>query len=202
MKNKPQSPAANSAHHSRPTIDEIVKLFRYGSPDERSWAGRWLRAHKAGLRSVATGAALRNIAAVNARRVKREQLLLLTPPLPVDDAALVPDILKQASAGISIEALNSRLLSQGLGWGAVLTPHLPLCSRPGAPAMSTVPLPVAGSLICGSPPEGCGSRRSRQRAHLIVAPFRPSSAYSSLERCRRPMRAKATPYRFLPSTFL
>jgi hypothetical protein len=110
-------PGSQQRDHSRPTIDEIVKLFRYGSPDERSWAGRWLRAHKAGLRSVATRAALRNIAAVNARRVKREQLLLLTPPLLVDDAALVLDILKQAPAGISIEALNSRLLSQRLGWG-------------------------------------------------------------------------------------
>ena len=103
----------------RPIIGEVVRLFRYGSPDERSWAGRWLRAHKAGLRSVATGAALRNIAAVNARRMNREQESP-SPPLPADDAALVLEILKEAAAGISIDALNSRLLStRGWGWGRV-----------------------------------------------------------------------------------
>jgi len=104
---------------SRPTINEVVKLFRYGSPDERSWAGRWLRAHKAGLRSVATGAALRNIAAVNARRMKRDQPPASLPP-SADDAALVLEILKQTPAGVSIDALNSRLLStRGWGWGRV-----------------------------------------------------------------------------------
>jgi hypothetical protein len=51
--------------------------------------------------------------------MKGEQRLA-PAPLPADDAALVLEILKEAPAGISIEALNTRLLStHGWGWGRV-----------------------------------------------------------------------------------